>query len=30
MNGKGMPAQPKEMASENVQPEGTHGTEAAW
>ena len=26
----GMPAQPKETASENAQPEGTPGTEAAW
>ena len=30
VNGNGMPTEPKEIASENVQPEGTHGTEAAW
>ena len=30
VNDNGMPAEPKEIASENVQPEDTHGTEAAW
>ena len=30
VNDNGMPTEPKEIASENAQLEGTHGTEAAW